>query len=98
LTLNKFSSFGGVVLMPNPLAKGNKLSIQMLAQNGEEYEVKVIDLTGKELDSQIIHTNVGLNQIELISENKLPKGIYTVHFVGLNSISGEHHPIKLAVE
>jgi len=98
ITLTKNGAADFVKLLPNPISSGQVSTIQILASEKESYQILVVDMAGKTLIRKQLETTSGLNEIELSPKNILPKGIYTVHFIGLNQNSSDHLPLKLVVE
>jgi hypothetical protein len=87
-----------VKVMPNPVRQSNDVFVELLATDLEEFQVFIHDITGKVVGSQLVITQLGLNRFALDHGNALPKGIYTVQFMGLNENASDHHPIKLVVD
>lgn len=98
ITLTRNGAADFVKLLPNPGTLDDAIRIQILACAGEEYKIQIVNMAGKTVNSKLINTQAGLNEVEILSKNQLSQGIYTVHFTGINENASDHLPIKLIIQ
>lgn len=74
--------------MPIPVVDDATITILTTQEMNEE--LQVFDVSGKLVESKLIHLDLGNNSIK-IDLTKLTKGIYTLNMKGFNN---QYRPIK----
>ncbi len=77
-SLNKTSDYGlkKISTYPNPVQKGNSITVETSTDIGGKIEIKLISLDGKLLLLQPQNTVKGLNRFTLKADNRWSAGIY----------------------
>lgn len=83
-----------VKIHPNPT--NMLLNIQLQAASNTQFEMRVIDITGRLMDGNVIEASEGLNSPFAIDVERYPSGVYILSFIDQNT--GERLEAKFVKE
>lgn len=98
IKLEKGIDFHPLMVSPNPVKKGNLLTLRFLENENHLYRVTWVNLAGKKVFESQIQSQEGWNEIPTEVSSKLPPGVYLISLHGPEGGLSGLHPVKIILE
>ena len=87
-------ALAGLALSPNPVERGGALTATLHAEVAGDYDVSVLDATGRLVSTRATALAAGSNRLELTAATQLPAGTYAVRVRSARGVSSRRFVVQ----